>query len=78
MLRVCVIGMGAIGNRHAKLYREDPLAEMVGVCEIKADRAEAAKHHGVPVFADAEKMLAELRPDVVSVATRGFENGSDH
>jgi predicted dehydrogenase len=32
----------------------------------------------VPAFADAEKMLAALRPDVVSVTTSGFENGSDH
>jgi len=31
MLRVCVIGMGPIGNRHAKVYREDDLAELVGV-----------------------------------------------
>ena len=27
MLRVCVIGMGPIGNRHADMYQADPLAE---------------------------------------------------
>ena len=29
-------------------------------------------------FYDAPKMLAELKPDIVSVTTAGVENGSDH
>jgi len=79
MLRVTVIGMGPIGNRHARLYREDSLAELVGVCDILADRAEAAAEtHGVPCFYDAPKMLDELAPDLVSVTTGGVEYGSDH
>ena len=79
MLRTCVIGMGPIGNRHADLYKEDPLAELVGVCDIRKDRAEAAgKRLNVPFFPDAAKMLASLKPDVVSVATGGYEYGSDH
>ena len=79
MLKICVIGMGPIGNRHAKLHRESKQADLIGVCDIIPARAEAAaKIHGVPSFIDAEKMLAELRPDVVSVCTSGFENGSDH
>ena len=40
MLRVCVIGMGPIGNRHAMIYNEDPLAELVGVCDIRKERAD--------------------------------------
>lgn len=79
MLRVCVIGMGPIGNRHAKLYRENPQVQLVGVCDIKPDRADkAAKTHAVPAFYDAPKMLDALKPDLVSVATGGYEYGSDH
>lgn len=79
MLKVCVIGMGPIGNRHAKLYRESPLVKLVGVCDLQADRAAAAaKTHGVAAFEDASTMLAQLRPDIVSVTTSGVENGSDH
>lgn len=79
MLRTCVIGMGPIGNRHARLYREDPLAELVGVCDIIRERAdEASKILGVPAFYDAQKMLAALKPDLCSVATGGYEYGSDH
>ena len=78
-LHVAVIGMGPIGNRHAKLYVEDDLAELVGVCDIVPERAaRAAEAHGAPAFTDAEKMLRELAPDVVSVTTGGFENSSDH
>jgi predicted dehydrogenase len=78
-LRACVIGMGPIGNRHARIYREDPLAELVGACELREDRADAAlEAHGVPVFARAVEMLDALKPDVVSVTTGGYEYGSDH
>ena len=79
MLRVCVIGLGPIGNRHCKLHREDPLAELVGVCDILHERADAvAEQYGVPHFYDVEEMLRALAPDVCSVATGGYEYGSDH
>ncbi|MCY4464943.1 MAG: Gfo/Idh/MocA family oxidoreductase [Chloroflexi bacterium] len=78
-LRTAVIGMGPIGNRHAKLYVEDELAELIGLCDIVPERAQrAAAAHGAPAFTDAEDMLRELAPDVVSVTTGGFENSSDH
>jgi predicted dehydrogenase len=79
MLRVCVIGLGPIGNRHAKLYREEPLAQLVGVCDWDKTRADAgATEHGVPAFYDVDTMLSALKPDVVSVATGGHEYGSEH
>ena len=79
MLRVCVIGLGPIGNRHSNMYKGDALAELVGVCDIRKDRADAAAARlGVPAFYDAQKMLAALKPDLVSVTTGGYEYGSDH
>ena len=79
MLRVCVIGMGHIGNLHARIYKNDPLVELAGVCDIRADRAKAAGESlGVPYFLSAPEMLAALRPDLCSVATGGFEYSSDH
>ncbi|MEO6435905.1 MAG: Gfo/Idh/MocA family oxidoreductase [Tepidisphaeraceae bacterium] len=79
MLRACVIGMGPIGNRHARIYQEDPLAELVGVCDVLKDRAaSAASRLSVPAFYDASRMLAELKPDIVSITTGGHEYGSDH
>ncbi|MCC6729480.1 MAG: Gfo/Idh/MocA family oxidoreductase [Chthonomonadales bacterium] len=79
MVRVCVIGMGPIGNRHADMYRLHPRTELVGICDLRDDRERAAAERlGVPGFASAETMLERLRPDVVSVATGGIEYGSDH
>lgn len=79
MQRVCVIGLGPIGNRHADLYRENPLAEVVGVCDIIPERADtAAERLGVPGFHSAPEMLEALRPDICSIATGGQEYGSDH
>src|SRR5437764_1431462 len=79
MLRVCVIGVGPIGNRHADIYQADPLAELVGVCDVvpvKADQA--GTRLGVPAFHDTGDMLGALRPDLCSITTGGYEYGSDH
>ena len=79
MLRVCVIGMGHIGNLHATIYKEDELVELCGVCDLIAERAKAASERlGVPYWLDAPTMLREVKPDLVSVATGGYEYSSDH
>jgi predicted dehydrogenase len=71
--------MGPIGNRHADIHKADELAELVGVCDIVKERADAAAERlEVPAFYDAPSMLASLAPDMVSVATGGYEYGSDH
>jgi len=76
---VGVVGMGPIGNRHADIYREMPGAELVGVCDIVRERADAAGERlGVPAFYSAPELLDTVRPDMVSVATGGVEYGSDH
>jgi predicted dehydrogenase len=78
-LRVCVIGLGPIGNLHCRVYKDDPLAELVGVCDILHDRADAAAaRYGVPAYYDVEDMLRRAKPDVCSVATGGYEYGSEH
>ena len=55
------------------------LAELVGVCDWLPERANAAAElYGVPAFYDVEEMLAALAPDICSVATGGYEYGSEH
>ena len=79
MLRVCVVGMGPIGNLHAGLYASNPLCELVGVCDVFRERADAASaRHGAPAFYDAAEMLEALQPDICGVCTGGYEYGSDH
>lgn len=79
MVRVCVIGLGHIGNLHADIYASGERCSLVGVCDKVEDRASAtAKRLGVPWFTDAKTMIGELHPDMCSVATGGWEYGSDH
>lgn len=42
--------------------------EIVGVCDIKEDRANAAgKKYNAKVYTDYKKMITELKPDIVHV-----------
>lgn len=78
-VRVAVVGLGPIGNLHARIYQGLADAELVGVCDRNLDRAnDGGARYRVPSFASAAEMLAATRPDVVSVATGGFEYCSDH
>ena len=78
-LRVCVIGLGPIGNLHADIYAADELADLAGVCDVVPEKARAAGERlSVPWYTDAAAMLQETAPDVCSVATGGDEYGSDH
>ena len=78
-IRVAVIGCGPIGNRHADLHPDNPMAELVAVCDFRRDRCDAAARRlDVPGFYDVPSMLKAIRPDVCSVATGGVEYGSDH
>ena len=71
--------MGAIGNIHAKAYLGCPDAKLIGVCDIREDRAKAAgEKYNAQYFLDAEEMLKKLKPDLCSVTTGGFEYSSDH
>ncbi|HZK21196.1 MAG TPA: Gfo/Idh/MocA family oxidoreductase [Oscillospiraceae bacterium] len=79
-LKVGVVGMGGIGNTHAKCYSENKLSQLICVCDLKKDRADkAAEKYGVPAFYSLSEMLnAYPELDIVDVCTSGFENGSWH
>lgn len=78
-VRVAVVGLGPIGNLHARIYQGSELAELVAVCDRQSVLAtEGAARYGVPSFGSVPIMLAATNPDIVSVATGGFEYCSDH
>lgn len=79
MVRVAVVGLGPIGNLHARIYTENPSCTLVGVCDIIPDRADAAaQRFQTQAFYDAEQMLHALKPDICDISTGGYEYGSDH
>ena len=66
-LRVGVVGVGALGQHHARVYAELPDAELVGVTDLDAARAaEIAGQHGGRAFESAEALAEAV--DAVSVA----------
>jgi len=79
MQRVGVIGLGPIGSRHASIYQDMEGVELVAVCDIVEERADAASARlGVRAFYSVPEMLEAVELDMVSVATGGVEYGSDH
>ncbi len=79
-MRIAVVGLGGIGNNHSKCYLKNPNVELVAVCDLLKDRAEAAaKAYSVPAFLSvADLLAADLKLDGASVCTAGKENGGDH
>lgn len=79
MLKVAVVGLGGIGNTHARFYNENEEVELVGVCDIQQDRADkAAQTHGVKAYYSIDELLQSAEFDAVSVCSAGVENGGDH
>jgi predicted dehydrogenase len=66
-LRVAVIGVGYLGQHHARILAAMPHVELVGVVDIAQSRAaEIAHTYDVPAFTDWREVLD--RVDAVSVA----------
>ncbi len=69
MLRSAVIGVGAMGIHHARVYNELDGVELVAVADAEARRAEVAgRRFRVPFYTDYLRMLEKEEPDLVSIA----------
>ena len=67
-LRTAIVGCGSIFTMHATPISVMKDVELVGVCDIKPDRAErAATKYATKAYTDYQKMLTELKPDIVHV-----------
>ena len=65
--RAGVIGVGHLGQHHARLYASLPEAQLVGVLDQSPERAQVvADRHGARVFRTVDELLPHV--DVVSVA----------
>ncbi len=69
MIKAAVIGVGAMGKNHARVYRELSDVTLVGVSDASAETAaRVGRHLNVPHFTDYVRLLDAHRPDIVSVA----------
>ena len=66
-LRAGVIGVGHLGQHHARLYASLPGSQLIGVVDQSPERGHTiADRHGVRLFRNAEELLPQV--DVVSIA----------
>lgn len=79
-LKVGIVGVGNIGSIHAGVYKENPKVEIVAVCDIVKEKADAAaEKFGGKAFYSVQEMLASgIHLDACSMATKGEENGGEH
>ena len=72
-LRVGVIGVGSLGQHHARVYAGLDAAQLAGVFDIDGARgAEVAARYGCRAFPDLQSLLGES--DAVSVAVPTLEH----
>jgi UDP-N-acetylglucosamine 3-dehydrogenase len=68
-LKAAVIGVGAMGRNHARVYRELDGVELVAVADPNAEAADwSAGMYGARAYTDYRHMLNVEKPDLVSIA----------
>ncbi len=68
-LRAAVIGVGAMGRNHARVFNEMESARLVGVADADPATAErAGRVFHTPHFTDVARLLDETQPQVVALA----------
>ncbi|MEE9593343.1 MAG: Gfo/Idh/MocA family oxidoreductase, partial [Thermoplasmata archaeon] len=66
-MRVGVIGVGSMGQNHARVYSD--VAELVGVCDKDVQTGKAIAQRFGTSFYPSTKALLSLDLDAVSIAT---------
>ncbi len=67
-LRIAIVGCGCISTMHLTPISVMENTELVGVCDIKKDRAVlAGKKYNAAVYTDYQKMILELKPDILHI-----------
>ena len=68
-LKAAVIGVGSMGKNHARVYTELNNATLVAVADATPEIGQRiASAYNVPAYTDYEVMLAQEKPDIVTVA----------
>jgi predicted dehydrogenase len=68
-LKAAVIGVGAMGQHHARVYAQLPDTQLVAVADPNLEMGgQIAQLYGAMAYTDHLRMLAETRPDVVTIA----------
>jgi predicted dehydrogenase len=68
-LKAAVIGTGAMGQHHARVYNQMLATRLVGVADADPETSErVAQLYFAPAYTDHRRLLEEIQPEVVTVA----------
>lgn len=68
-LKAAVIGVGSMGQNHARVYSEISQTQLVGVADASEETAQrVGTQYSVPAYTDYHELLAQEEPDVVTIA----------
>jgi len=68
-MKAAVIGVGAMGRNHARIYNEIEATELMAVADVDRECAErAGRIYGARAYTDYREMLDREQPDLLSVA----------
>ncbi len=74
-LRLAIVGVGFMGEQHARAAAALPTVELVGVADTDVGRADrVAREFDVQPFGDCGRMMSEVRPEALIVATSDAEH----
>ncbi len=69
--RVGVIGVGHLGTIHARLLKEIPSAELMGVYDADTAKSSSlAQELGISAFSSARDLLAQVHTAIIAASTR--------
>ena len=69
--RIAIVGLGSMGHHHAEAVEAENTCELAGAAEVNCDQSRKWRQRFAvkAVFDDYEKMMDELEPDIVILAT---------
>jgi predicted dehydrogenase len=68
-LKAAVIGVGSMGQHHARVYTEIASTDLVGVADVNRETGERIAHrHHTSAYTDYRDLLSQEQPDIVTVA----------
>jgi len=65
-LKVAVIGIGQLGQHHARIYNTLKDVELVGICDTDTSRANKAREYTTSFFSDYHELIGKV--DAVNIA----------
>jgi predicted dehydrogenase len=69
MLKAAVIGVGMMGQHHARIYSQIPETQLIGVADVQESSVnQTARLYHTAAYTDYQKLLDEARPEIVTIA----------